>query len=295
METTEHRFTPAEPDAQAIIDNALRSAEPKEVDIEEFSTVVIPAGGKLALLDMERMLPEPRRKTGVYNFETVDSLVQYITTKNASCGGEHRSTIWIDSEQNRIVAVLNDHSKDGPGWTDYRAVLKLRHSPEWERWTALDRNLIDQQDFAEHIEDGLDDIVEPTGADMLELAQSMQGTTGVSWRSAKRLQDGQTQVVYDEQIDASAGGKGELVIPKEITLAIAPFQGEEPYKMVARFRYRVNAGTLKMGYHLNRPEAVIRDALQGIADRLTERFPNVYLGQPASPPDALSHSPNILS
>jgi uncharacterized protein YfdQ (DUF2303 family) len=162
-------------------------------------------------------------------------------------------------------------------------VLQLEHTDEWKHWTSLDKQLVGQTDFAEHIEQGLKEIVEPPAADMLELAQTFHAAQSASFRSATRLHNGITQVQYDEEVDASAGRSKQLEIPQEFTLAIAPFVGEEPYRVTARLRYRLSSGNLKLGYQLVRPADVVRDCLSSIADRLTEEFGDVFSGTAPAP------------
>lgn len=63
-----------------------------------------------------------------------------------------------------------------------------------------------------------------------------------------------------------------------------PVEDREPPMpdSVARFRYRLRAGSLSLGYSLIEPELVVRDCLERIAGRLTEKFGSgVYLGEPA--------------
>jgi uncharacterized protein YfdQ (DUF2303 family) len=117
-----------------------------------------------------------------------------------------------------------------------------------------------QEDFAEHVEDGLDEIVDPDGAYMLELAQTFHAHTNVEFGQAVVLASGERQFTYVENTSAQAGKRGELTIPKELKLGIAPFEGTQPYKVIARLRYRLQGGTLKLGYKLVRPLDVQRAA-----------------------------------
>jgi uncharacterized protein YfdQ (DUF2303 family) len=118
---------------------------------------------------------------------------------------------------------------------------------------------------------------------MLEIAQTFHAKTNVSFRSGVRLSSGTTQFLYDEEQTAKAGGKGQLEVPTEFELGIAPFEGEAAYRIKARLRWRVRDGGLVIGYKLERPHEVVRDALQAIADRLDGELENVYLGTPRPP------------
>jgi uncharacterized protein YfdQ (DUF2303 family) len=264
-------------DAAAVIDAARRATEPKPLDTTEYYAVP-GADGDVEVLDLERYRPAPDRARGVYRPATVQSFIAYV---NAHADEEH-STVWVHPTEGRVVCVLNDHSAESAEWGDHRVELTLLVTDEWKFWLARDGQLTGQEEFAEHIEDGVRQIVEPEAATMLEIAQSIHATTKASFRSATRLADGEVQMAYDEEVEASAGRKGELSIPREFVLALPPFVGEEPYKLTARLRYRLNSGTLRIGYRLDQPDAVVRDALEHIAGTLGDQFKRVYMGTPST-------------
>jgi uncharacterized protein YfdQ (DUF2303 family) len=239
---------------------------------------VVPEGGRLELIDIQAPRashdPRPARMTGTVETDTAESFKAAVSEHASPC-----TTVWVDRDARRIVAVINDHGPD-PEWGDHRVLLKLAHTPEWSHWAGLDGKLVDQLEFAEHIEDGVGEIVTPAAADMLEIAQSIHAHTQASFRSANRLHDGQVRVAYDETIDAKAGQSGDLSIPAEFELAVAPFVGGEPYRVRARLRYRVQGGTLRIGYKLDRPHVVVLDALDGITEDISGSFERVYQGRP---------------
>jgi uncharacterized protein YfdQ (DUF2303 family) len=140
-------------------------------------------------------------------------------------------------------------------------VLELVHTPEWERWANRDGKVMTQQAFAEHIEDCLGDIRNPTAADMLEVAQSLEARTDVAFRSGVRLANGQRQFTWVENTEAKAGG-GTLEVPAEFELGLVPWIGRAqiPFKVMARLRYRVSPDGLMLGYKLVDTERILRKA-----------------------------------
>lgn len=267
-------------DVQAAFDAGLASADPTVIDRGQLYSIALPNGGTHTIIDTERYSNKPSRQKGTYRPATVDALVRVIERYQ----DKDESTLWVHPDSGRIVAVFNDNdgTNHDSGWRDHRAELQLRPTPEWRHWLSKDGMQQSQQMFAEHIEDGLTEIVSPDAADMLELAQTIEATHGANFRSAIRLDSGQIQARYEETIDAKAGQSGQLTIPTEFQLAIAPFVGENPYKVLARFRYRLAAGKLTMGYKLERPDDVLRDALAKIAERLSTHFGDlpVLIGEP---------------
>ncbi len=284
-------------DAETIVRTAIAAAAPLvftrggEHAPPDVLVHNVADGYEIRTTDLEQFAANPRRARGTVYPGTVDDFVKYVERF-----GDDRTTVWVHAEAGRVEAVLDDHLPVHPGIAigdepvplldavpghgDHRAILQLLQTPEWAVWADADGKQFNQVDFAEHIEANAKEIVEPNGADLLELAQSFHAVSSATFRSAKRLVDGQTQVQYDETINASAGKSGELKVPPEFTLAIRPFVGEPAYALTARLRYRVSSGNLSLSYLLNRPHDVVRDALEGVAKRLAETFPNVYVGTP---------------
>jgi uncharacterized protein YfdQ (DUF2303 family) len=266
-------------EAQVIVDITREAEAGKlvELDPTKLYSAVVPRGTERQTIDLREYLDAPVRAKGTVTAQTVDDFARYITRHDTTDG----TTVWVDMDTALIVGVLDDHGQEAPGWGQHRARLQLKPTDEWSHWTSLDGRLVDQETFAEHIEDGLKEIVDPAGTVMLEVAQSMQGHTKSDWKQAKRLSDGSISFVYHEEATATAGGAGEMQIPERFVLGIAPFLGEEAYKVNARLRYRVTGGNLTIGYKLDRPGDVVRDAIDHIADRLAAQFADrVFIGKP---------------
>lgn len=256
-------------DAEAVIASALRSAEPAKLGEHTYG-VVIPADGRVELVDVTerdgRYAPRPRRKSGTYRAHNAETFVGYVEKH-----GLPETEVWADLQTAQVVAVVNAHTGDDhAGWSDHRLVYSVQHTPAWKAWTARDGQLMSQSDFAELIEDRAIDIVRPSAADMLELAQHFQATNGVAFESSRLLSSGEGQLAYRETIDAKAGRKGTLEIPKDFELGLIPFEGADPFKVVARFRYRINDGALRVGYRLNRPEDVLREAFESVVRQIED-------------------------
>jgi uncharacterized protein YfdQ (DUF2303 family) len=264
-------------DVQTIVDTATLAAEPSILDpTNRFHSVLVPDGASLEVIDIEKHLDKyrdrPRRKTGLVSVHDAPAFIAYLT-KHALPETE----VWADLANQQLVAVINANegidagaiaatsTVEGPaGWADHRAQLVLRKTPAWTAWATNDRKFLTQTTFAEHVEERLPDFASPSGADMLELAQSFKAHTRVEFEASRRLSSGQTTLVYREEGTATAGKKGDITIPDIFTLGLAPFDGCEGYKVQARFRYRITDGNLSLGYVLERPEDILRAAFSDI-------------------------------
>lgn len=261
-------------DMEAVIE-AARIGECVPVG-ETHIAFPLPAGGHVHLVDVEKAiqpyLSEPRRKSGTFRAHDADSFAAYLA-KHGNDGVE----VWADAAGAQVVGVINAHGSVLPGWADHRVVYSVQHTEAWKAWLARNGQLLSQTDFAELIEDRAIDIVRPSAADMMELAQTFQATIGVRFESSKLLSSGERQLEYRETVDAKAGRAGKLEIPKDFDLALIPFEGADAFKVTARFRYRITDGQLKVGYRLNRPEDVLREAFESVVARIAglDGTPNV--------------------
>lgn len=217
--------------------------------------------------DLEKYEPQPRRKTGSYALTDVDSLLQYLA-KHAQLETE----LWGNATRSEVRAVINAHASDKglAGWGDHTATLTLPTTPDWKEWTARDGKLMEQTEFAEFIEDHLPNFVTPTGADMLELAQTFQATTKVDFDSSQRLKSGETQITYVENTTAAAGKKGSVAIPDTFDIAVQVHERGPVYKVGARFRYRITNGDLRLAYRLIRPRDVLDAAFDEVVRHIED-------------------------
>lgn len=273
-------FTDRTADAQAIIQAAREHAAPAPIDPTEdrWHAFIRPAGAVLDLVKPdEALLDRPRRLKGTVGVEDVESFAAYV----GEFYDAERTTAWVDLTRFQVTAVLNDATADESAWRDHRAVLELVKTDEWKRWRGKDGVLMGQEDFARHIELGELDIVSPDAAELLEIAQTFYASTKAEFRSGTRLQNGEVQLTWVEETNATAGRNGDLNIPSKFELRIAPFHGEEPCALSALLRYRIRDGKLSIGYELVRPDDVERDAMRLIAEQLKANITRVYTGSPA--------------
>lgn len=231
----------------------------------EVFTTVTPPGWTLHQVDTEVIASAPRRSRGLVKVHDAASFVHAVKLRLGE-NPDYPAVVYADEERMQLVAVLNDDYPDEPGWRDHRVELTLRPRPEWLHWRAKSGSFLDQEKFAEHIEEGLPELVNPSAADMLDLAQTFQASTSGRFKQSGKLASGAVQFVYEEDIEATAGVGGTLAIPEKLTLGVAPFFGSDRFEVTARFRYRLKAGELTLGYILDRPLEVERAAFGTVRD-----------------------------
>lgn len=275
----------SEDNMQAVIDAARKGVVATKVDESgKQSLWAVPGKDGVALqtVCLETGLDKPVRKRGTIQ---VFDATSFNAILEANDGGN--ATIYIDrdAEKPSIVAVLNGNGESGPGWGDFRVEIVFRFTPQWLKWKAIDGKLLPQLEFAEFIEENLPDIVLPSGADMMEIAQDLSAKRTVDFKSTVRLADGRFQFQNIEDMTAQIGA-GQIGIPPMIKLGIAPVYGLPPFGIDGRFRYRIENNKLKLGIKLQRLEdvmvAVVNDMANGtLAEEGRPAVPGIQAPQGA--------------
>lgn len=228
----------------------------------DVTTLVVPEGyAKLDLTEaIEKAGKAPSRKKGTIVLRDLDSFLTFTQQQ----GDPERTRIYADVESRTLTAVFNDHVSiehgDQTGWRDYRAVYTAELSKEFETWLKHSGVPMDQEPFAIFLEDNIADVVEPSGDKLLTVALTLQAKTEASFNSSRRLDNGQVQLEYTENISTTAGGAAAMEVPREFAIGARLFKGGEGYRIRARLKLRVGQGKVKFWYELDRPHIALEEA-----------------------------------
>lgn len=242
----------------------LTRAANQPIISEQVHFIVIPDGHKLESLERFQFANNPARKQGTAKFTEIASFSEYFNRFR-----DEHSLIFGNYDKFAFVGVLDyHHAGDGPArHGQHRAVYVATKTQEWQEWLASSGKQMDQTDFATFLEDHAPDISEPAAAVMLECARDLSAKSEVNFASAIRLNNGQTQFTYQENIKGSVGN-GKLEVPESFKIRVPVIQGGPQYTLTARLRYRIKEGKLVFWYDLLRASKVVeesfRDALKEV-------------------------------
>lgn len=240
--------------------------------------VFVPNGhSNYCMVDLERFLPAPKRKTGTVVLHELESFIDFVKRQ----GSLTYSNIYLDVDygksQVKAVAIFNDHSdKDetATGWRDHRAVFNPRWSEEWNRWVKNSGNAMSQVELANFLEKNIGDIVGnatnkmPTGSEVLTFVSALTETRKVKYGSAVNLQNGMVQIEFVE--DGDSNTKGKLDMFREFAIGIRPFHHGQAYEIKAFLRYRIdrNSGEIRFWFELQRADKVLEDACADMISKI---------------------------
>lgn len=226
--------------------------------------VVVPDGyGVRSLADLFPDQPSRTRLTvALFDLPSFLTYVGRFIERSASL-------IYGQEDKLTVTAVIDHPHPKQPDWGEHRAIFTLRETREWAAWKAVNGKRFDQVAFAEFIENHLPDIAIPDGAALLEMVKQLDIRKAVAFESSVRLDNGQVQLTYVENISGSQA-KSTATIPETFVLGMAPFEGAAMYRLTARLRYRLGDGKVALWFELLRPEDIVRDAWLGVLEGIAK-------------------------
>lgn len=212
----------------------------------------------------------PERPRAIVRLRDAASFVRYFNDHKTDY-----SRIFAGLDPALFLAVFDEFSAVTPGdagvwpqadWREFRAAFSVPPSREWLLWHAANRKPMSQVSFAEFLQDNLPDVVQPAGADLLELALNFEAAQSGTYVATQRLQDGSHNLQWRADNNAS----GTVKLPEHITLMIPVFENEAPSELQARLKYRVKEGNLSLWFELVRPHKVLEAAFRSAWERIAD-------------------------
>ena len=208
----------------------------------------------------------PRFLTAAPRFQDSGAFIAYVNAFKMT------ATRIFYVQAGKFLAVIDYHDSTAHGVAmhgDHLAYLDLTRSPEWITWANNSEKAMNQQEFAEFVEDNARDILQPSPMLMLEIATGLQATVGATFRSAINQANGTVQLSWDEQVEGTVKGTGKA-IPAQFQIGVRPFMGTERYPVDCRLRYRVAGGSLKLHYKALHLDPITEAAMEGIVAKVRD-------------------------
>ena len=189
----------------------------------------------------------------VNRYKTADTLIFAKVTDEA---GEFKAMLDYHGAAPALKAAYCEHVAV---FTPFRTV-------EFDAWMKADRVKLGQMEFAVWLEENAALLVEPTGAELLELVTSLHGHTEARFNQTFRLVDGGCRLQYDEDIvvrgsSTTTSKPGDLELPALLRAGIAPFNGMPVYPVTARLKTRIDNRKLSLWIETVDVHKIIRDSL----------------------------------
>ena len=193
------------------------------------------------------------------------------------------ATTFATYSENGLSAVLDYHTPDAPGRAQWVVAYEFKVSPQFKRWYTpirLGRG-IEHQEFVELLEDGMEAIVTPEAAAVMDIVRTLR-VTSKSTGDTEIRQDGTTAISFNADTQIRGSKSGELELPSHVTIRAPVLQGgdsDSELTLQVRLRTSVDANNV-LSFRLSAPdlEEGLARIYEGIAQKAQAAFEDNFAG-----------------
>lgn len=256
---------------KAVADLAQASVtKPALIELDGSSKPVLVrqlTNGNVEFHDLEKFLTAPTAVRCAVKLLNLPSFIAYFNRFKTP-----GTTVFFNPEDLTFTAVFDYHEDPTtPRWGVHTATYKVEHSNEWDTWWGRHKKEFGQVGFGEFIQENLADVLEPEGAELLEMALNFEATKTSEFRSAQRLSDGTFKFTFNEDIKT-----GDVSVPTSIVLRIPVFFGGSTRDITLRFKYRIVDGKLQFRYEFAHPDRIIDEEAKLIVSEFEKVHPVLF-------------------
>lgn len=247
-------------------------------------------------------LDHPERRTGTAVMTRLESFVEHANRfKNES------SVVFANDDRTKpgLIAVLDYHDAgaDGtPRFGKHRTTFNFPVSDEWTLWNECNGTKMSMVEFAEFLEERINDIdtvenrddlnediqrfIGATGLDkiaspsrLVELSRNLQIHENSTIKQVQNLGTGEGVLRFESEHTDAAGAPVD--IPGLFIICIPVFAHDGYYRIAARLRYRKTGEGIVFWYDLWRTDLVFDHAFNQACERVkTETTLPLLIGAP---------------
>jgi hypothetical protein len=232
-----------------------------------------------ALAHDKRTKDGPENPAGLEVHQTPQSFRLAVVSNEDS-----RSRVYADAEKWKITAVF-DYLEDGGrtyqtaadsrkiGWGQHRAEISFTESRKVKEWRKT-LEWMGQAEFANFIEDHLEDIADPASTDLLAMVTDLEASVGGGFKGRVNLANGSVSLHFQNEVQTS------VEIPRELRLSIPLFEHGDRYLLPARLRFQIANGGVKFKLIFTNLEDAKEQEFVRIANDIDEQIGcMLYMGR----------------
>lgn len=187
------------------------------------------------------------------------------------------STVWGNRQKGEVTVVYDE--LPGTVVHDFtrradHLVLRFVPDPDWAvLFNAADGEFHNQNEFGDLIETVGYLITSHPAAELMEIVDSVRGSSSGAFESRIRRDTGSQHLTYSEEVTTQAGSSARpLEVPRQITLAARPFEDYPLVDVTCWLRLRIAQGKLFLGLFPQPYQHTVRDAWTHVTDELAEKL-----------------------
>lgn len=226
----------------------------------------------------------PVNPAGMITCLTIESFMMAVNDN-----ADKRTAIFADADGGKISAVFDFLEKGGltaadakedpreRGWCQFGAIISFHDSRKLQEWQKVEA-WTPQLEFAQFLEEHVDDVLEPLGQDLLAIATDLEASSQGGYKGKVNLSNDNVSLAYQNEVETTVS------IPKTIVLGIPLFEHGDRYRLTARLRFTVAGGNVKFRLHFTNLADAQEHEFEKIVQTAEEKLVRpIYRGRLATP------------
>lgn len=225
----------------------------------------------------DQYLEAPERRKGVARHQTLQSFIDHVNRFK----DDDSALFATDAALTCVFDYHREGPEADPRFGEHRSVYSFPVSRQWQTWTNADKQTMSVQDFAEFLEDNVEDVGDPerateaakeiakllgatfaTPAGLIGLSKGLNVHVDAKVAESHRAQSGEVSLTFEETHSTSAKTGAKLRVPEAFLLNIPVFEEGQVYQLPAKLRYRLKGGNITWHYVLYRTDLAKRMAVE---------------------------------
>ena len=215
-------------------------------DLHSFKpAALVSAGNKV--IEFEQLMERPLSIEYHKIFDDLRGFIDYINDYKSE------DTVCI-AGRDELVAHLDFHKKDNPSWRKHTVSYNIQRSQRWKIWQDAHNKWMNQREFAEFLDTGLNEITKPNQSDILNLVKNFRAT--VNFEVDHEETAGGTNFAYRKVVKSGSTKKENIEVPEKLLITLQPFDNLNvinpritdaakkipAYELNAKINWRTNIG-----------------------------------------------------
>lgn len=198
-----------------VLETFLQSGGDKIQIVPETAIPAYVIGEKQKLQSVEHLLEAPVHISETRKFDDLRGFVEYVKAYKTA-------TTVAFASRDRIQVIFDYHGKDTPRWGKHVIEFTYKRSQRWQLWERNNNQWKSQEDFADFLDSGLNEITDPSQSSVLDLVKNFRAT--VNAEAESEIGAGGTNFSYRQTIKGGAK-KTDIMIPEFLTIQVSPYDG----------------------------------------------------------------------
>lgn len=163
----------------------------------------------------EELLDNPKKIKSEKSFKDLRGFIDYVNDFSLDSTAAFVGASGVD-------VIFDYHEKEQAHWCKHTAEFNLKTNSRWLEWSRNNDVWIEQRRFADMLDSGLEEILEPNQSEIIDLIKNFRATSNQEVIASD--QPGGTSFRYSKDVKGSHKTT-DVVLPGEIKICIRPFDG----------------------------------------------------------------------